>query len=94
METVTLIRHAYTLSDYQGFGIGKALLEYLFTINKSPSLLVGTWQDASWAIRFYIKNGFVLHERKATDELLRTYWQVPSKQMANSVVLEKRISTD
>ena len=94
LETVTLIRHAYTLSAYQGLGIGKALLEYLFAINKSPSLLVGTWQDASWAIRFYINNGFVLHEKKTTDELLQTYWQIPSKQMENSVVLEKQISTD
>ena len=91
LDTVTLIRHAYTLSDFQGLGIGKALLEYLFTINKSSSLLVGTWQDATWAIRFYMKNGFLLHERKQTDQLLQKYWQVPIKQMDNSVVLEKQM---
>ena len=28
VEDVTLIRHAYTFSDYQGMGIGKSLLEY------------------------------------------------------------------
>ena len=37
LEDVTLIRHAYTLSDYQGTGIGKSLLQYLFQINKSSS---------------------------------------------------------
>ena len=91
LEDVTLIRHAYTLSDWQGIGIGKSLLQYLFGINESPRLLVGTWQDATWAIRFYEKNGFFLHGRTQTDQLLKTYWQIPSKQMENSVVLEKLI---
>ena len=91
LRDVTLIRHAYTLTDYQGIGIGKALLQYLFKINKSSRLLVGTWQDASWAIRFYLRNGFVLHTRKQTDQLLNRYWQVPLRQMEASVVLEKRI---
>ena len=54
LEDVTLIRHAYTLSDYQGIGVGKSLLQYLFKINRSSRLLVGTWQDATWAIRFYM----------------------------------------
>ena len=91
VENVTLIRHAYTYSDYQGMGIGKSLLEYLFKINRSSSLLVGTWKDATWAIKFYMKNGFVLHTRKQTNLLLERYWQVPLKQVENSVVLEKQI---
>ncbi|MEC7871433.1 MAG: GNAT family N-acetyltransferase [Chloroflexota bacterium] len=90
VENVTLIRHAYTYSDYQGMGIGKSLLQYLFKINKSSSLLVGTWKDATWAIRFYMKNGFVLHTRKQKNLLLERYWQVPLKQVENSVVLEKQ----
>ena len=90
-KDVTLIRHAYTLSGYQGIGIGKSLLQHLFQINQSSSLLVGTWQDATWAIRFYVNNGFILHARKQTDQLLNKYWQVPLKQMRNSVVLEKRM---
>ena len=90
VEDVTLIRHAYTYSDYQGMGIGKSLLQYLFKINKSSSLLVGTWKYATWAIRFYMKNGFVLHTRKQTNLLLERYWQVPLKQVENSVVLEKQ----
>ena len=88
VENVTLIRHAYTYSDYQGMGIGKSLLQYLFKINKSSSLLVGTWKDATWAIRFYIKNDFVIHTRKQTKQLLQRYWQIPLKQKKNSVVLE------
>ena len=92
LEDVTLIRHAYTLSDYQGTGIGKALLQYLFKINKNSRLLVGTWQDATWAIRFYVKNGFVLHTRKQTDQLLEKYWQIPLKQTENSVVLENQVN--
>ena len=89
VENVTLIRHAYTFSDYQGMGVGKSLLQYLFKINRSSSLLVGTWKDATWAIRFYIKNDFVLHTREQTNRLLERYWQVPIMQMDNSVVLEK-----
>ena len=92
VEDVTLIRHAYTLSEYQGRGIGKSLLQYLFKINKSSSLLVGTWQDATWAIRFYMKNDFVLHTRKQTNRLLERYWQVPVEQMENSVVLENNLT--
>ena len=89
VQDVTLIRHAYTLSDYQGIGIGKSLLQYLFKINRRSSMLVGTWEDATWAIRFYIKNDFVLHTREQTNRLLERYWQVPIMQMDNSVVLEK-----
>ncbi|MCL0044359.1 GNAT family N-acetyltransferase, partial [Dehalococcoidia bacterium] len=89
LEEVTLIRHAYTLPDYQGAGVGKSLLQYLFGMNRYSRLLVGTWQDATWAIRFYVKNGFVLHGRKKTDQLLNKYWQIPLKQVENSVVLEK-----
>ena len=90
VENVTLIRHAYTFSDYQGMGVGKSLLQYLFKINRSSSLLVGTWKDATWAIRFYMKNDFVLHTRQQTNRLLERYWKVPLKQMENSVVLEKQ----
>ena len=94
LKRVTLIRHAYVLTDYQGIGIGKSLLQYLFKINKSSRLLLGTWQDASWAISFYLKNGFFLHTRKQTDQLLDRYWQVPQRQMETSVVLEKQICND
>ena len=90
VEEVTLIRHAYTFSDYQGIGVGRSILQYLFKINRNSSFLVGTWKDATWAIRFYMKNDFVLHTRKQTNRLLKRYWHVPLKQMENSVVLEKQ----
>ena len=89
LKDVTLIRHAYTLTNYQGMGIGKSLLQYLFKLNKSSYLFVGTWQDATWAIRFYEKFGFICHNKKKTAQLLKKYWEISSKQIENSVVLEK-----
>ena len=90
LKDVTLIRHAYILTHYQGIGIGKSLLQYLFEINKTDRLLVGTWKDATWAIHFYEKFGFVLQTNKQTVKLLKKYWQISLKQINNSVVLEKK----
>ena len=89
LKDVTLIRHAYTLTNYQGMGIGKSLLQYLFKLNKSSNLLVGTWKDAVWAIQFYEKFGFIRQNKKQTAQLLNKYWEISSKQIENSVVLEK-----
>ena len=89
LKDVTLIRHAYILTQYQGLGIGKSLLKHLFKIKTSSCLLVGTWRDATWAIQFYEKFGFLLHTKKQTAQLLKKYWNLPSKQIENSVVLEK-----
>ena len=89
LKDTTLIRHAYTLTNYQGMGIGKSLLQYLFKLNKSSYLLVGTWQDAAWAIKFYEKFGFIRQNKKQTSELLNKYWEISLKQIENSVVLEK-----
>ena len=89
LKDVTLIRHAYILTQYQGLGIGKSLLQHLFKIKTSSCLLVGTWRDATWAIQFYEKFGFVLHTKKQTAQLLKKYWDLPSKQIENSVVLKK-----
>ena len=46
IKDVILIRHAYTLTQYQGTGVGKSLLEYLLQTNQSTCFLVGTWRDA------------------------------------------------
>ena len=89
LKDVTLIRHAYILTLHQGMGIGKSLLQHLLKIKKSSCLLVGTWRDASWAIEFYKRFGFVLHTKKQTAQLLKKYWNLPPKQIENSVVLEK-----
>ena len=89
LTNVTLIRHAYTLTAYQGRGVGKSLLNFLFEINQNNLLLVGTWQDATWAISFYEKFGFVLQEKNQKNQLLKKYWNISSKQIKNSVVLKK-----
>ena len=88
-KDVTLIRHAYTLTSYQGKGTGSALLEYLLKTNQNSRLLVGTWRNAIWAIRFYKKFDFILHTKEQSTLLLKKYWKIPSKQIENSVVLER-----
>ena len=89
LKEVTLIRHAYTLTYYQGTGVGKLLLKYILQKNKSASLLVGTWRNATWAIRFYEKSGFILQTKKRAMQLLKKYWKIPATQIDNSVVLKK-----
>ena len=89
VKDVVLIRHAYTLTSYQGKGTGGALLEYLLKTNQNSRLLVGTWMNAIWAIRFYKKFDFILHTKEQSTLLLKKYWKIPSKQIENSVVLER-----
>ena len=84
-----LIRHAYTLTSYQGKGTGSALLEYLIKKNQNSRLLVGTWWNATWAIRFYEKFGFILHSKDQSTLLLKKYWKISLNQIKNSVVLER-----
>ena len=86
VKDVTLIRHAYTLPSCQRQGIGSKLLQHLGSLTKKP-LLMGTWQDAKWAIRFYEKHGFKLVSDKEKNILLRKYWEIPEKQVETSVVL-------
>ena len=89
IKDVILIRHAYTLTPHQGKGVGSALLEYLLKKNQNSRLLVGTWQKATWAIRFYEKFGFILRTKEQATLLLKKYWKIPLKQIKNSVVLER-----
>ena len=89
VKDIILIRHAYTLTSYQGRGAGSALLKYSLKKNQNSRLLVGTWKNAKWAIRFYEKFGFILHTKEETTLLLKKYWNIPSKQIKNSVVLER-----
>jgi N-acetylglutamate synthase-like GNAT family acetyltransferase len=85
IKDVSLIRHAYVLPQWQKQGIGSSLLDYIKGRITTPQLLVGTWLDAHWAIDFYQKHGFNLLPGK--DELLRTYWDIPQRQIETSVVL-------
>jgi shikimate dehydrogenase len=86
VKDVALIRHAYVLPSEQGRGIGTELLSFLCKKTARP-ILIGTWRDAGWAVRFYEKRGFrrVPHQEK--NQLLRKYWSVPGRQVETSVVL-------
>ena len=85
IKDVSLIRHAYVLSRWQKQGIGSKLLDHIESLVTTSRLLVGTWADAYWATGFYQKHGFSILPDK--DELLRTYWDIPQRQVETSVVL-------
>lgn len=85
---VELIRHAYVVPARQGLGIGGALLEHLMD-RSTGQVLVGTWAAAEWAIRFYERHGFGLVAPSRTADLLRRYWDIPSRQIETSVVLAR-----
>jgi len=87
VKDTTLIRHAYVLTKYQRKGVGGELLKHLVNLAKSSEILVGTWKNATWAIRFYEKHGFRLTSSKEKDKLLRKYWNIPQRQIETSVVL-------
>jgi GNAT superfamily N-acetyltransferase len=86
VRDVNLIRHAYVVPEAQGRGIGGALLQHLLGLATRP-MLVGTWAAADWAIRFYERYGFEYVGRERTAELLRSYWDIPERQIETSVVL-------
>jgi GNAT superfamily N-acetyltransferase len=86
VKDVTLIRHAYVRTAERRRGIGQALLEHLKRLTTRP-VLIGTWKAATWAIRFYEKNGFRVTTEAEKNRLLRTYWTIPDRQVEESVVL-------
>jgi len=86
VQDVTLIRHAYVRTNSQKRGIGAQLLAHLVELAASP-VLIGTWADAVWAIRFYERNGFQVVGPEEKDRLLRRYWSIPERQIETSVVL-------
>ena len=90
VKDTTLIRHSYVLTEYQRRGIGEKLLNHLLSLAETPEILVGTWEDATWAIRFYEEHGFRLVSREEKDRLLREYWNIPDRQIETSVVLRFR----
>ena len=90
VRDATLIRHAYVLPAYQGWGIGGALLATLAGQITGP-LLVGTWAAAAWAIRFYERRGFRQVSVLEKERLLQTYWSVPLRQQESSVVLVRQM---
>ena len=90
VQDVTLIRHAYVRAARWNQGIGSKLLNHLRKQATRP-ILIGTWADAVWAIRFYEKHGFRQVTQEEKNRLLRKYWSIPERQVETSVVLaEKR----
>ena len=86
VDDVTLIRHAYVRTVSRRAGIGGRLLESLIQGAATP-VLIGTWADAVWAVRFYEKHGFRLTTPEEKVRLLRRYWSIPDRQVETSVVL-------
>jgi GNAT superfamily N-acetyltransferase len=89
VQDVTLIRHAYVRTAQRNRGIGGELLSFLIGRTERP-ILIGTWADAAWAVRFYQQRGFRLVPPAEKDPLLMKYWGVPQRQMETSVVLADR----
>ena len=90
VNDMALIRHAYVRPEAQGSGAGGALLAGLMRRTTRP-VLVGTWADASWAIRFYERNGFVRIPDARAPGLFGRYWSISPRQVAVSVVLERKV---
>jgi N-acetylglutamate synthase-like GNAT family acetyltransferase len=86
VQDVTLIRHAYVRTSSQKRGIGAHLLTHLRELAKGP-VLIGTWADAAWAIRFYESHGFQMVGSQEKNGLLKKYWSIPERQIETSVVL-------
>jgi len=86
VQDVTLIRHAYVRTGSQKRGIGAQLLAHLREMARGP-VLIGTWADAVWAIRFYGRHGFQMVGSEEKNRLLKTYWSIPERQVETSVVL-------
>jgi N-acetylglutamate synthase-like GNAT family acetyltransferase len=86
VQDVTLIRHAYVRTANHNQGIGGKLLSFLTARTERP-VLIGTWADAAWALKFYEQRGFRLVPPGEKDPLLKKYWGVPQRQMETSVVL-------
>lgn len=89
VDDVTLIRHAYTRTRRRNQGVGGQLLSHLLKLTERP-VLMGTWADANWAVKFYEKHGFELVSTAEKDRLLRKYWNIPERQIETSVVLAER----
>jgi GNAT superfamily N-acetyltransferase len=86
VRDVDLIRHAYVLQGSQRRGVGGALVWHLRRASTRP-MLVGTWAAAEWAIRFYKRHGFELASPARKSVLLKSYWNIPDRQIETSVVL-------
>ncbi len=85
-DDVALVRHAYTVTESQGNGFGRKLLQHLESLTAKP-MLIGTWAAATWAIEFYRKNGYRMVTNEEKNSLLKKYWSLTERQIETSVVL-------
>jgi N-acetylglutamate synthase-like GNAT family acetyltransferase len=90
VQDVTLIRHAYVRTGRRKQGIGSQLIARLRSLTDRP-ILIGTWADAVWAIRFYEKHGFHTVSKEEKTRLLKKYWSIPERQVETSVVLAETV---
>ncbi len=86
VNDVTLIRHSYVLTEKRNHGIGGKLLSHLRKMTDRP-ILIGTWADSVWAVKFYEKYGYRLVTESEKNRLLMKYWKIPERQVETSVVL-------
>ena len=85
-EDVTLLRHAYVRTVWHNQGVGSNLLRH-FLDNAEQPVLIGTWLEAQWAVRFYQKHGFAVIKGSRKDALLKKYWSLSARQIKHSIVL-------
>ena len=86
VKDVMLIRHAYVKTKMRNRGVGGKLMAHILG-QADRKILVGTWKAASWAVKFYQKHGFQLVGEEEKNRLLKTYWNIPERQIETSVVL-------
>ena len=78
------------MTSHQRKGIGEKLLKQLLILAQTERILVGTWETAPGAVKFYEKHGFSLFSREETNNMLEMYWNIPERQVATSVALEHK----
>lgn len=83
-DPASFVHRLYVRPEFRGEGIGSRLLDAALGRLSAP-VLVGTWRDADWAVRFYEKNGFT--DLGNDRELLRTHWDHSERRNEESVVL-------
>ncbi len=59
---VVEVQHLYVLTEFQGYGVGRALMDATVVHarrQKLDGIWLQVWSEADWALRFYERNGFV-----------------------------------
>ena len=56
------VQQLYVLTEFQGYGVGRALMDAAVVHarrEKLAGIWLQVWGEAPWAVRFYERNGFV-----------------------------------